>query len=948
MKSSAFANTASQSLSTKRGCKDGVEEGDFDNASWIELDPSLLATNRHRCNTIMNDLGSVNIWICLALSMACVLGSLRFLSPSLPWLDGLIHATARYLPVHDTRFSEVTTMLFESNGRTDQVQWDKYSLIIRGQRVFLHSGEFHTFRLPVPSLWLDILQKVKVAGLKAVSIYTHMGLINPQPGVVDFDGFRDLQPLFDAAKQTGIWIILRPGPYINAETTAGGLSHWITSEVGGTLRTNATDFRAAWHDYIQGIIKVTASNQITSGGPVIAIQIDNEYFQSRFGQAEYFAQLEEAYRNSGINVLLTYNDPGEGRNFVNGTGAVDIYGLDSYPQGFDCSNPTDWAGVITNYNNYHQNTNPRQPFYFPEFQGGSFNAWGPTAPGYEPCLKLTGPDFQSVFNLNLWAANAKLINYYMIYGGTSWGAIPFHGVYTSYDYGSAIAESRSLTSKYHELKRQGLFLRSSLSFYKTDYIGNTTTGAVSTNSSSVFGVHLHNPDVSTSFYIVRQNDSTAMNVVNFKINVTTSVGNVQLPQIASSVTLGGRQSKVIVTDYVFGASKLLYTTAQILFAGQIGSCDVLFLYGDTTQEHETSLILTGISRTQTNGSAVSFTMSNSKETIINFLSGIEGLVILHDSDTQLIMYGDKDTAATFWAPVISADDTPFANYWQVGTNISVLIGGPYLCRNANISGSKLVLRGDLQTGVRLIVVAPDNIASITWNGYPVSADAAFTTSSMFVGWIQPKTSVSFILPPKLDNWKFANSLPGILENFSDASWTIANHTTTNIPYKPYYGDRVLYGCDYKFCENIVLWRGHFNATGNEKSVNLSINGGEAFAASVWVNDVFLNTSYGKFMPFTYDFPLLGLIFRPSSTNNNNIIEETDDIFIFPNGSLSVGKDNVITIVQDNMGLNETDGVVTDTSKSPRGIRGFQLNSGNFTKWKVQGKLGGYTDYPDKV
>jgi hypothetical protein len=98
--------------------------------------------------------------------------------------------------------------------------------------------------------------------------------------------------------------------------------------------------------------------------------------------------------------------------------------------------------------------------------------------------------------------------------------------------------------------------------------------------------------------------------VNFKINVTTSAGNMQLPQIASSVTLGGRQSKVIVTDYVFGNSKLLYSTAQILFASRIGTRDVLFLYGDTTQEHETSLILTGISRTQTNGSAVSFTMSN--------------------------------------------------------------------------------------------------------------------------------------------------------------------------------------------------------------------------------------------------------------------------------------------------------------------------------------------------
>ena len=73
------------------------------------------------------------------------------------------------------------------------------------------SGEFHTFRLPVPSLWLDILQKVKAAGLNAISVYTHMGLINPAPGVVDFGGFRALQPLYDAAKAAGIWIVLRPG-----------------------------------------------------------------------------------------------------------------------------------------------------------------------------------------------------------------------------------------------------------------------------------------------------------------------------------------------------------------------------------------------------------------------------------------------------------------------------------------------------------------------------------------------------------------------------------------------------------------------------------------------------------------------------------------------------------------------------------------------------------------
>jgi hypothetical protein len=203
-------------------------------------------------------------------------------------------------------------------------------------------------------LWLDILQKFKAAGLNAVSVYIHWGLLNPAPGVVDFNGFRALQPLFDAAIAAGVWVVLRPGPYINAETTAGGIAHWVTSETEGSLRTNATDFNATWQDYIQGIISEASPNQITEGGPIIGKlynrtednenahdlkqfrlvrdnrpttachgQIiglsDNEYFQSGTGNAQYFVELEAVYHNSSIVVPLTYNDPGQDGNFVNGT-----------------------------------------------------------------------------------------------------------------------------------------------------------------------------------------------------------------------------------------------------------------------------------------------------------------------------------------------------------------------------------------------------------------------------------------------------------------------------------------------------------------------------------------------------------------------------------------------------------------------------------------------------
>ncbi|KAF8173226.1 glycoside hydrolase family 35 protein [Mycena galopus ATCC 62051] len=822
------------------------------------------------------------------------------------------------------------------HGRTDDVRFDQYSLILKGERVFLHSGEFHTWRLPVPSLWPDILEKTKAAGLNAISIYTHMGLLNPSRGVIDLDGFRALKPLYEAAMAAGIWVVVRPGWYINAETSAGGIAHWITAEVAGRLRTNDSDWTEAWQDYIKGIINETVPYQINVGGPVIAIQLDNEYAQSPSGHGEYYEELKAVFHNSDIVVPLTYNDPNQDENFINGTGAVDLYGLDSYPQGFDCSHPSAWKPVVTNYHEYHARVNPSQPWYIPEFQAGAYDAWGPSAPGYGPCAELTGRAFQSVFNLHLWASNAKLINYYMLYGGTSWGGLPFPYVYTSYDYGAPISESRALTAKYDELKLQGLFVRSSPDFSKTDWVGDSRD-VLSTAASNpdVFVTLLRNPDSHAAFYIVRQNDSTSTATTDFHLTVDTLHGTLQLPLIAPAITLGGRESKVIVADYKFGRSALTFSTAAILFAGVIGGRDVLFLHGPASQAHEFALLLTGTPNPWLHESALVITTQPSESrlgTVVSLLPGIDGLVTVYDSDTQLILFADSPAAAAFWAPPLhGAVEDPFSAFWGIGTTSAVLVGGPYLVRGAALEqdGARLALRGDLKEGVRLTVIAPRGVRSITWNGIDVGGGDLVAGGVPVFG-LDTRAALAAVRVPELTGWRYADSLPEIKAEFDDAGWTVADHTETNVPEKMWYGDgRVLYGCDYGFCENVVLWRGHFNASGAEKSVNLSINGGEAFAASVWLNDVFLSTSYGN------------------STNNLNIIEETDEKISFPPGSLKRG-DNVITIVQDNMGLNETEGDNADSSKNPRGVRGFRVDGGNFSDWKVQGKIGGYTAYPDKT
>lgn len=129
-------------------------------------------------------------------------------------------STLRISPSSLTRENIILTAEppIKSTNLTDAVQWDNYTLWVNRQRVFLHSGEFHTFRLPVPDMWLDIFQKMVAAGLNCASIYVHWGVSNPAPGVLDFEDWRALQPFFDAAKLAGIWITLRPGPYVSLST----------------------------------------------------------------------------------------------------------------------------------------------------------------------------------------------------------------------------------------------------------------------------------------------------------------------------------------------------------------------------------------------------------------------------------------------------------------------------------------------------------------------------------------------------------------------------------------------------------------------------------------------------------------------------------------------------------------------------------------------------------
>jgi beta-galactosidase GanA len=166
------------------------------------------------------------------------------------------------------------------------------------------------------------------------------------------------------------------------------------------------------------IDRIIARHQLSDGrGSVIAYQLENEFYNGDENGRTYLQHLREKAIADGITVPLVGN---HNDTFVSGKGAMDVTGWDYYSQGFDCSHPAQWKPVPDMAKHRH----PGQPLFTAEYQGGAFDPWG--GPGYAQCAKLINDRFANVFYKENIAAGATAQNFYMTYGGTSWGwqAIP--------------------------------------------------------------------------------------------------------------------------------------------------------------------------------------------------------------------------------------------------------------------------------------------------------------------------------------------------------------------------------------------------------------------------------------------------------------------------------------------------------------------------------------------
>jgi beta-galactosidase GanA len=391
------------------------------------------------------------------------------------------------------------------HGPPQQVSYDQHSMLIGGRRVFITAGEFDPWRTPSPSLWLDDLQKMKADGYNAVTVYFDWDYHSPAPGRYDFTGVRDMNQFLNMAQEAGLYVIARPGPYINAETDGGGIPSWVLNAPNG-LRTEAEPYLSAARQWLRQIDAIIAAHQIGKGGDVIAYQIENEYTGKSAADVAYMADLEQQARADGITVPFTFNQCCGSLTFTSGTGAVDISGTDNYPVGFNCASTNNF-GQPYGYPAY-----AGMPVYLPEYQGGSFDAWGGS--GYDNCYTMTGPAFENVYYSSNIAQGVTMQSNYMGVGGTNWGWLPAPFVYTSYDYGAAIRETGEIGTPANPDEATGSKFGENklINDFETAVAPLTKTGQVAApalDNPAVAALARANPDDGTQFVYLRQADATS-------------------------------------------------------------------------------------------------------------------------------------------------------------------------------------------------------------------------------------------------------------------------------------------------------------------------------------------------------------------------------------------------------------------------------------------------------
>ncbi|UNX53761.1 beta-galactosidase [Georgenia sp. TF02-10] len=312
--------------------------------------------------------------------------------------------------------------------------------LLDGRPFQVISGALHYFRVH-PDQWADRIRKARLMGLNTIETYVAWNFHAPEPDEFDLTGRRDLGRFLDLVAAEGLHAIVRPGPYICAEWDGGGLPAWLAG-VGSGVRRHDPRFLEAIATYFAHLLPVVAERQVTRGGPVLMVQVENEYGAypgvPDDERVRYLRALVDLTREQGIDVPLFTCDQADDEHLSRG-GLPELHKTANFG-----SRSRERLAVLRR----HQ---PTGPLMCTEFWDGWFDSWGREH-------HVTAPEATARDLDDLLGAGGS-VNLYMFHGGTNLGLTngandkgTYLPITTSYDYDAPLSEHGAPTAKFHALR----------------------------------------------------------------------------------------------------------------------------------------------------------------------------------------------------------------------------------------------------------------------------------------------------------------------------------------------------------------------------------------------------------------------------------------------------------------------------------------------------------------
>jgi len=412
------------------------------------------------------------------------------------------------------------------------VTYDAKSFIIDGKRIFLNSGSIHYFRLPKEE-WREALTKAKFAGLNCIDTYFAWNFHEENEGEWDFSGDKDCGEFLRLCAELNLYVIARPGPYICAEWDFGGFPWWLSTKEDIQYRIFNTTYLKYVNLYMDNIIPIIAKYQISNGGSVILVQVENEYaaFQDDSIGKPYLDYLRDGISARGIDVPL-------------------ISCIGSVENTIECSNFWSWCDdKIVDL----REKQPDCPKIVTEFWSGWFENWGGSKADRKTPPLLEKRMMEAV------RAGFSGINHYMFFGGTNFGnwggrTVGASDIFmtTSYDYDAPLNEYCCTTPKYNVVKRISYFLNTI-----SDFLLESTEVDSKSISSDKCTIRERTYGSQKLFFVESHHDErmdhfvTSENGITYKI--TLNPGQIAPLLIDYQLT---ENIKMLYNSYLYGFEKI--------------------------------------------------------------------------------------------------------------------------------------------------------------------------------------------------------------------------------------------------------------------------------------------------------------------------------------------------------------------------------------------------------